>query len=131
MTQALKHILCVDDEPNILEVAKIALESVGGFQVSTCRGGTEALERVKEIRPDLILLDVMMPGMDGPTTYAKFKHLPGLDHVPVIFMTAKIQPKEVAAYIGLGATGVILKPFDPMQLSQEVTALWKDFHDRK
>lgn len=130
MVEPLKHILCVDDEADILEIAKMALETVGGYQVSTCQSGKEAIARVAQIKADIILLDVMMPGLDGPTTYSKLRAIASLKHVPVVFMTAKVQPKEVAAYIGLGSAGVILKPFDPMQLPGEVEELWRSFHDR-
>ena len=129
MIQALKHILCVDDEIDILEIAKMSLESVGGYQVSTCRSGKEACDRASKINPDMIILDVMMPGLDGPTVYSKLKTMTNLKDVPVVFMTAKVQPKEVASYIGLGATGVILKPFDPMQLPKEIENLWRSFHE--
>jgi CheY-like chemotaxis protein len=130
MSHPIKHILCIDDEADILQVAKMALETVGKFQVSTCLSGKEALEKITDIKPDMVLLDVMMPGMDGPTTYAKLRALAGFADIPVIFMTAKVQPKEVASYIGLGAVGVILKPFDPMQLSQEVIELCKNSRAR-
>ncbi|MDP9128605.1 MAG: response regulator [Pseudomonadota bacterium] len=127
MTKPLNHILCVDDEEDILEVAKIALEAVGGFQVSICKGGKEALARAPELKPDMILLDVMMPGLDGPATYGQLKLNPSLKNVPVAFMTAKVQPKEVSSYIDIGAIGVIVKPFDPMRLADDIRALWNAF----
>ncbi len=122
MARQLNKILLVDDEPDIREVAKLALELAGGYQVETCSNGVEALERVADIAPDLILLDVMMPQMDGPQTLSKLQEMD--EAPPVIFMTAKVQPAEVAAYKALGAIGVIAKPFDPMSLGSEVNALW-------
>jgi CheY-like chemotaxis protein len=120
----LQRILMVEDETDIQEVAKLALEAVGGFTVEICSSGNEALERAPQFNPDLILLDVMMSGMDGPTTLIHLREIPALAQTPVIFMTAKVQPQEVARYQALGALDVISKPFDPMMLSEQVTAIW-------
>ncbi len=124
----LRSILCVDDERDILEVAKMCLEVVGGFEVTCCEGGQAALDVVAAQTPDLILLDVMMPGLNGPETLAELRKLPHLKGVPVVFMTARVQAAEVKSYLKLGATGVIPKPFDPMQLSGEVRKIWEAFH---
>jgi CheY-like chemotaxis protein len=121
----LKSILYVEDEPDIQAVARIALENVGGFSVRVCSSGEEALACAEEYDPDLVLLDVMMPGMDGPTTMQELRKLPSLAATPVIFMTAKVQPKEVEAYIQLGAVEVIPKPFDPMTLAQNIRSIWE------
>ncbi len=121
----LQNILYVEDEPDIQAVAQVALEMVGGFTLKVCSSGQEALETVKSFVPDLILLDVMMPDMDGPTTMRELKKLPDLANIPVVFMTAKVQPKEVSEYLALGARGVIAKPFDPMKLAGEVRAVWE------
>ena len=121
----LQNILYVEDEPDIQAVAQVALEMVGGFTLKVCSSGQEALETVKSFVPDLILLDVMMPGMDGPTTMRELKKLPDLANIPMVFMTAKVQPKEVSEYLALGARGVIAKPFDPMKLADEVRAVWE------
>ncbi|WP_075879028.1 response regulator [Vreelandella massiliensis] len=120
----LEHILCVEDDPDIQVVARLALAAIGGLQVTLCSSGAEALERAPALAPDMILLDVMMPGMDGPTTLAALRQDPALQHVPIAFMTARVQPEEVAHYTALGACGVIAKPFDPMTLADEVKALW-------
>jgi len=96
---ALERILYVEDEPDIREVAMLALEAVGGFTLQVCSSGQEALDTVGAFKPDLILLDVMMPGMDGPSTLKALQKLPEAADVPVIFMTAKVQPQEVAAYL--------------------------------
>lgn len=120
----LKRILYVEDEPDIQAVARIALERVGGFTVEICTSGLEALERGPAFKPDLLLLDVMMPGMDGVTTLHELRKLPGLQAVPAMFMTAKVQPSEVAQLRQQGAIDVIPKPFDPMTLSENIRSLW-------
>lgn len=121
----LQRILYVEDEPDIQAVAKLALEMVGGFTVKVCASGEEALREATAFAPDMILLDVMMPGMDGPTTLAALRQQPALATVPVAFMTAKVQPQEVARYKSLGARDVIAKPFDAMALAGQVRAIWE------
>ena len=123
----LSRILYVEDEPDIQAVARLALEHIGGFTVEVCSSGHEALERATAFAPDLILLDVMMPGMDGPSTLSRLRELPALSAIPVIFMTAKVQPQEVASYRAMGALDVIAKPFDPMTLSDDIRAVWVKF----
>lgn len=121
----LSDILYVEDDPDIRTVAQIALETVGGFRLRMCASGQDALEAAAAgYRPDLILLDVMMPGLDGPGTLCGLRKLPTTMDVPAIFMTAKVQPAEIAHYRSLGAIGVLSKPFDPMQLAAQVRAHW-------
>lgn len=120
----LQRILFVEDDPDIQTVARMALEAVGGFTVLACSHGAEALDKVAGFSPDLILLDVMMPGMDGPATLEALRRLPEAANVPVVFMTAKVQAQEVARYRELGAVDVIAKPFDPMALSETVRSIW-------
>ncbi len=120
----LQRIMYVEDEPDIQAVAKLALEMVGGFTVKICSSGEEALKEAVAFAPDMILLDVMMPGMDGPSTLKALRDLSPLVEVPVAFMTAKVQPQEVAYYKSLGARGVIAKPFDPMTLASQIRAIW-------
>jgi len=122
----LQKIMLVEDEPDIQAVAKLALEAVGGFSLQVCASGQEALTQAPLSLPDLILLDVMMPGMDGPTTLKHLRTLEAVRQIPVIFMTAKVQPAEVVYYQEIGAIGVIPKPFDPMTLSDQVRTLWKE-----
>lgn len=124
MTQELKRILYVEDEPDIQAVAKIALEHVGGFVVEICTSGRDAIQRGPGFKPDLLLLDVMMPDMDGVTTLHELRKLPGLQSVPALFMTAKVQPSEIAQLRQQGAIDVIPKPFDPMTLSENIRSLW-------
>lgn len=125
----LKRILYVEDQPDIRTVTKVALEKVGGFELQICSGGEEALEVAVSFAPELFLLDVMMPGMDGPSTLQALHKLPGLADIPVIFMTAKVQPNEVAEYKAMGALEVIFKPFDPMTLSNEIRDVWQRYSD--
>jgi two-component system OmpR family response regulator len=121
---ALRRILFVEDDPDIQVVATMALESLGGFSVLACGSGLEALSRFDEFAPDLVLLDVMMPGMDGPETLAALRRR---SDVPVIFMTARVQTHEVLRYRELGAAEVIAKPFDPMTLADTVRKIWLSF----
>ena len=124
MSPSLHRILYVEDEPDIRVVAQMALEAVGGFAVIACASGEEALSAASGAGADLLLLDVMMPGMDGPSTLKALRGLPATADTPVIFMTAKVQAAEVAAYKGLGALDVIPKPFDPMELSAQIRRIW-------
>jgi len=128
-TPQLNKILYVEDEADIGAVAKLALEAVGGFSVELCRSGGEAIERVSAFTPDLILLDVMMPGLDGPATLKALRAIPALAGIPVIFMTAKVQPQEIAQFKALGVLDVIAKPFDPMSLADTVQDLWRHYHE--
>jgi len=120
----LKKILYVEDEPDIQMIARVALESVGGFELCVCSSGTEALEKAAEFGPDLLLLDVMMPGMDGPTTLSELRKIPQLASTPVMFMTAKVQPQEVEYLKSLNVADVIAKPFDPMALANSIHDSW-------
>ncbi len=120
----LQRILMVDDDSDIRTVAEISLTAVGGFTVEVCATGPEALEKAPAFGPDLILLDVMMPGMDGPTTLKGLREIPALAQTPVIFMTAKVQPREVAQLVACGALDVLAKPFDPMALPDALRRIW-------
>ena len=124
MPQELRKILYIEDETDIQTIAKIALESVGGLEVLVCGSGTEAIHQAPEFGPDLILLDVMMPGMDGPDTLVALHHLPEIKDTPAIFLTAKALPSEIERYKDLGALDIIAKPFDPMTLADQVKEIW-------
>lgn len=126
MPSPLCRILYVEDAPDIRIVAQMALQAVGGFTVISCASGQEALSAAPDARADLLLLDVMMPGMDGPSTLKALRELPATAHTPVIFMTAKVQAAEVALYKALGALEVIPKPFDPMELSAQIRRVWAE-----
>lgn len=120
----LERILLVEDEPDIQQLVRLALEALGGFQVEVCGSGREALERAPVFGPDLILLDVMMPGMDGMDTLQALRGMPPVASVPVIFMTAKVQPEEIRSYKELGVLDVIPKPFDPLALPTLINDIW-------
>lgn len=122
----LKRILYAEDEPLIQAMAKLALEKLGGFEVLICSSGAQALAQIKGFAPDLILLDVVMPGMDGPTTFAALRADPATAHIPVVFLTANARPAEVASYMALGAIDVVAKPFMPMTLAAQIQRIWDD-----
>ena len=126
MAGDLQRITYVEDEPDIRTVAQIALETVGGFTLDVCTSGPEALEKAAAFKPDLVLLDVMMPEMDGTETFRQLRLMPALAETPIVFMTAKAQAHEIDAYKAMGAAGVITKPFDPMTLVDDVRAIWRE-----
>lgn len=121
----LTRILYVEDDADIRQIGQLALEAVGGFTVQACSSGQEALDNAAGFAPQMILIDVMMPDMDGPTTLARLRTIPATAETPAVFLTAKVQPGEVAGYLDLGAVGVIAKPFDPMTLADQVRAIWE------
>jgi two-component system, OmpR family, response regulator len=116
-------VLLVDDEEDIRKIGRLSLEAVGGFAVVLASGAAEALDVARSARPGLILMDMMMPGVDGLAALSRLRAEPALAQIPVIFMTAKVQRNEVAHYLEAGALGVIQKPFDPMTLPAEVARL--------
>lgn len=124
-SKTLNTILYAEDESDIREIAQIALEDLGGFDVIYCSNGFEVLEAAKDASPDLLLLDVMMPGMDGPTALTELRKMPGYIQIPAIFMTAKIQSEEIQQYRSMGALEVISKPFDPMTLADTIKSAWE------
>jgi CheY-like chemotaxis protein len=115
-----RTVLVVDDDDSIREIAEISLQLVGGLHVLTASGGVEALEQVRAHHPDAVLMDVMMPDMDGLTTFRHMQADPDIRHIPVILVTAKVQVGERQVWDGLAISGVISKPFDPMTLAAEV-----------
>ena len=125
------HILCIDDEAIILDVLKVSLEaSAYGYQVTTCLEASEALRKAAQLQPDLILLDAMMPEMEGQEVLRRLRTNPATASIPVIFLTALLLPSDTAQYEALGAIGVILKPFDVRTLSGKIHRLWSVSHDR-
>lgn len=114
----------VDDEADIRTISHLSLTAVGGFTVEICNSGPEAIQKAEAFAPDLILLDVMMPGMDGPTTLKGLRALPSLSKTPIVFMTAKVQPQEIAQLVAYGALDVLAKPFDPMTLPASLQRIW-------
>ena len=123
MSLSIASVLLVDDDPDIRMVATLCLSRVGKWTVFAAGSGSEALELLAGTTPDVILLDVMMPLMDGPTLLTKIRATPALAGIPVIFLSAKVQAREVKRYLELGAAGVIVKPFDPMMLPHDIRTL--------
>lgn len=122
----LQRIMLIEDEEDIRAVAELALEAVGGFTLTACDSGQNALAVIDEFAPQLILLDVMMPEMDGPSVLQAIRKYPDFAHTPVVFMTAKVQQEEIDGYLSLGAEAVIPKPFDPMTLSDQIRDIWNE-----
>lgn len=124
MENALQRILLVDDEQDIRTIAQLSLESLGGFTIEPCTDGNEAMKKATDFAPELILMDVMMPGKDGPATLRELREISHLEKVPIVFMTARVQKSEVDEYLKLGAAAVISKPFDPMSLPSQIQNIW-------
>jgi len=120
----LKKILYAEDEPDVQTVVELTIQALSDYQVKVCDNGKKLLECVDEYNPDLILLDVMMPEMDGPTTFKNLQANEKTKSIPVIFITAKAQIHEVEIFKESGAIGVITKPFDPMNFCGEIQAIW-------
>lgn len=127
----LTRITYIEDDPDIRAVTEMVLENLGGFTLNVCNGGLSALQSAPLFKPDLILLDVMMPGMDGIEVLKKFKNMPELASTPVVFMTAKAQRHEVDCYKELGAADVISKPYDPMKLVDRIVEIWNHYQSEK
>jgi len=119
----ISSVLMVDDDANIRRITQLVLTRVVPWEVKLATSGKEALELLVDYQPDLILLDVMMPGMDGPTTLSNIRQTYGNAAPPVIFMTAKALKTEVELYLNLGSAGVITKPFDPKGLPDEIFSI--------
>ncbi|MGH9604136.1 MAG: response regulator [Terracidiphilus sp.] len=115
-----RRILIIDDEDDIREVAALSLESVAGWEVFMANSGAQGLARAIEHKPDAILLDVMMPGMDGPTTFRELRRNPATARIPVLLLTAKVQSSDQRRFAGLGVEAVLVKPFDPLTLPTQI-----------
>lgn len=126
---ALSRIMYVDDDPDLRAIAEISLRDLGGFTVELCGSGEEALQKAEKFKPQIILLDVMMPGMDGIETFKRLQDKPFTADIPIVFISAKVQSQEVHAYLALGAAGVIPKPFDPLLLGEQAQRLWSEYCD--
>ena len=121
----LRRVMWVEDDADIRMMLAFSLGTVGGFEVRCCSGGRMALQQAPEFRPDLVLLDVMMPDLSGPETLAALRELPVMQGVPVVFLTAKAMPDELEQLLQHGATGLIVKPFDPMTLPSDIRPYWE------
>ena len=118
-----RKILIIDDEDDIREVAALSLESVAGWEVVTASSGSQGLARAAEHQPDAILLDVMMPGMDGPTTFRELRKNPLTAKIPVLLLTAKVQNSDQRRFADLGVESVLFKPFDPLTLADQISGV--------
>jgi CheY-like chemotaxis protein len=119
----LRTVLYIDDEPDIRTIVQMALSLTNELTVHTGESGAQALELARALKPDVLLLDVMMPGLDGPGTLHQMRADPSTADIPIIFVTAKAMPREIAKFREMGAVGVIPKPFDPMQLINQLRTL--------
>jgi CheY-like chemotaxis protein len=118
----MRRILIIDDEDDIREVAALSLESIAGWEVATASSGSEGIRAAVADPPDAILMDVMMPVMDGPTTLKEMQNTPSIAHIPVILLTAKVQGVDQRRFAGLGVAAVLFKPFDPLTLADQMSA---------
>lgn len=128
MVPELNRVLVVDDEPDIRMLTSVTLEMIGNFTVETAENGLDALDKAPAFNPELILLDVMMPVMDGPATLKKFREIEGTKNVPVVFLTAKVQAHEIDELLATGATAVLSKPFDPNTIVPKIQEIWQKHH---
>ncbi len=119
----VRRILIIDDEDDIREVASLSLEAVAGWEVRTASSGAAGIELARVYRPDAILMDVMMPGMDGPTTFRQMQTIGEIAEIPVLLLTAKVQGVDQRRFRDLGVAAVLLKPFDPMTLADQIAAV--------
>jgi len=123
-----RRILIIDDEDDIRQVAALSLETIAGWDVVLANSGKAGVEAATREQPDAILLDVMMPEMDGPSTFLKLQATPQTSKIPVLLLTAKVQGSDQRRFAGLGVSGILFKPFDPLLLSKQVSEVlgWKD-----
>ena len=125
MNSSLTKILCIDDDPDILAIIRISLETLGGFTLRTCSEGNDGVRQAADWQPDLILTDVMMPEVDGIATFKMLHENQVTTQIPVVFMTACVERSQLEEYRSLGAASVIHKPFDVMLLPDQVRAVWQ------
>jgi CheY-like chemotaxis protein len=121
----LRRVMCVEDDVDIRMILEFSLATVGGYELRMCPGGRSALQEAPDFRPDLVLLDVMMPDLSGPETLQALREMPCMRGVPLVFMTAKAMPDELEQLLQHGATGLIVKPFDPMTLPKDILPYWE------
>ena len=115
-----RRILVIDDEEHIREVTQMSLETIGGWDVTSAASGAEGFATAAAEQPDAVILDVMMPGMDGPSTFARLRVDPDTRAIPVVMLMAKVQASDRRRFADIGVDGVLTKPFDPMTLADEV-----------
>ena len=122
--EKFERVMCVEDDPDIRLILDFSIGRMGGFTLCLCSGGQEAVDKIESFRPQLVLLDVMMPEMSGPQTLLKLRELPAMRGVPIVFLTAKAMQDEVEELLAYGATGIIVKPFDPVTLPDNIRIYW-------
>jgi CheY-like chemotaxis protein len=122
----LERVMCVEDDPDIRMILDFSIRKVGGLGLCLCASGNEALEKFEAFQPQVLLLDVMMPGLSGPETFKKIQALPCAIGVPVVFLTAKAMQNEIDVLLACGAAGVIIKPFDPVALPANINIYWEN-----
>lgn len=120
----LKKILYVDDDKDIQLIVKVGLDSTNQFDLTICSSGAEALQILSKTTPDLLLLDVMMPEMDGPSLVKEIRKRDDIENIPYMYITAKAHPNDVASLLLTGAISVITKPFNPINLGNEIQKIW-------
>ncbi|KFG95096.1 chemotaxis protein CheY [Burkholderia paludis] len=131
MNDTLRRILCAEDDPDIRTILDFSLATLGGYELCLCADGTDALDQADAFAPDLVLLDVMMPTLGGPETMRALRARPALRDTPIVLMSARALPDEIEALLAHGATGVIVKPFDPVALPDNLKIYWNYAHDRR
>jgi CheY-like chemotaxis protein len=124
----VRRVLIIDDDDDIREVAALSLESVAGWTVVAASNGPQGIAMAREFLPEAILMDVMMPGMDGPTTFRAMQQVAEIAQIPVLLLTAKVHGVDQRRFAGLGVAAVLFKPFDPMTLARQIAEAlgWKD-----
>ncbi len=125
----LQRVMCVEDDPDIRMILEFSLGRLGGYTLSLCASGQEALDQAARFAPQLVLLDVMMPKMSGPETLQHLRSVDCMRGVPIVFLTAKALQDDVEALLEQGATGIIVKPFDPVTLPKDIRIYWKHGRD--
>jgi CheY-like chemotaxis protein len=121
----LERILLVEDDPDIQFIARMALQRISGYQVEVCNNGIEALQKLPLFQPQMVVMDMMMPEMDGLTTFQEMRKIPAFAHLPVVIMTAKAQAHEIENYKREGINDVIIKPFEPAELGKQLEQIWQ------
>lgn len=124
-TISLQRILLADDEPDIVEIARIALETLGGYEVATCASGEELVDLIPVFRPDLAVIDVLMPDLGGVEALERIRTLPGFERLPVVFLTGLVFERDLEALWAAGPADIITKPFDPMTLAERIGRVWE------
>src|SRR6201987_5167209 len=124
----MRRVLIIDDEDDIREVAALSLEATAGWEILTASSGAEGISIAAAQKPDAILMDVMMPGVDGPTTFQSMQENPPINKIPVLLPTAKVRGGDQRRFAGLGLAGIPVKPFDPLPLAEQISEAlgWKD-----